>query len=222
MADDRNPAQFHVRNWSQFQHYKDRSPAWIKLHFELLSSEDWVSLDDASRLLAIVCMLLASRNGGYVPNRPAYVKRVAYLDADPDFGPLISCGFLEIPLSDASDPQASASEEQASARLEERRGEEIREEERSAAAPADMAFVGRVIRLNVADFDRWRKAYPNISDMTAELTKADDYYAEHPPKDGKWFFPVSKWLDRANKGASKPDGPTDEETYPPEIYGSLR
>jgi hypothetical protein len=97
-----------IRNWRRFQHYKDRNPPWIKLHFELLSSEDWVMLPDASRLLAVVCMLLASRNGGEVPLNPAYVKKVANLDAEPNFGPLISCGFLQIE-GDASTLLADAS-----------------------------------------------------------------------------------------------------------------
>lgn len=103
-----NVAQLKVRNWEQFQHYKDRNPPWIKLHFALLASEDWVTLDDASKLLAVVCMLIASRNGGMVPNNPAYLKRVAYLDALPNLAPLISCGFLEKELADASTAQADA------------------------------------------------------------------------------------------------------------------
>jgi hypothetical protein len=37
----------------------------------------------------------------------------------------------------------------------------------------------------------------------AELQKADDYYAETPPKDGKWFFPVSRWLARAHNEAAQ-------------------
>lgn len=99
---------YQVRNWKQFQHYKDRNPPWIKLHFALLASEDWVSLDDASKLLAVVCMLVASRNDGKVPNNPAYLKRVAYLDALPDLTPLIECGFLSETLADASTQQADA------------------------------------------------------------------------------------------------------------------
>lgn len=95
---------FTVKNWQRFQHYKDRNPPWIKLHFELLSSETWVMLDDASRVLAVACMLIASRNEGMVPNNPDYVKRVAYLNTKPNFKPLIECGFLENPLADASKP----------------------------------------------------------------------------------------------------------------------
>lgn len=86
---------YRVKNWRQFQHYKDRNPPWIKLHFALLSSQDWVTLDDASRVLAIACMLIASRNDGLIPADPAYIKRVAYLSRTPNFKPLIDCGFLE-------------------------------------------------------------------------------------------------------------------------------
>lgn len=99
------PEYYLVRNWSNFQHYKDRDPPWIKLHFSILSSEDWVTLDDASRVLAIACMLIASRNQGQVPNRPDYIRRVAYLSKDPNFTPLIKCGFLSNPLADASIPE---------------------------------------------------------------------------------------------------------------------
>ncbi len=99
------PAHFAVRNWRRFQHYSKRNPPWIKLHFELLNSRDWVSLDDASRVLAVACMLIASRNNGMVPNNPDYLSRVAYLNQPPDFKPLIVCGFLteiDTLLADAS------------------------------------------------------------------------------------------------------------------------
>jgi hypothetical protein len=91
-----------VKNWDRFQHYKDRNPPWIKLHYELMTSQDWVMLADDSKLLAVVCMMIASRNEGKVPNNPAYVKRVAYLDKLPNFKPLIECGFLEKLQADAS------------------------------------------------------------------------------------------------------------------------
>lgn len=90
--------KYRIRNWSHFQHYKDRNPPWIKLHFELLSSADWVTLADASRVLAVVCMLVASRNEGEIDGSPtglAYLQRVAYLAKAPDLKPLIECGFLE-------------------------------------------------------------------------------------------------------------------------------
>lgn len=87
-----------VRNWRQFQHYKDRNPPWIKLHFSILSSSDWVTLDDACRVLAIACMLIASRSEGEIDGSEAglaYLQRVAYLNELPNLSSLIECGFLE-------------------------------------------------------------------------------------------------------------------------------
>lgn len=131
------PSQYRVRNWTQFQHYRDRNPPWIKLHFALLASEDWVTLDDASKLLAVVCMLVASRNDGMVPNKPAYLKRVAYLDADPDLAPLILCGFLENPLASASIPQAIARPEtETETETEQRR----KQEPDADASPVDQSL----------------------------------------------------------------------------------
>jgi len=85
-----------------------------------------------------------------------------------------------------------------------------------AAAPTDFAFVGRVVRLKSDQFEKWRQAYHQIPDLVAELTKADDYYSEHPPKDGKWFFLVSRWLEKAHEDALKPKRAQDDrdaETY---------
>jgi hypothetical protein len=84
-----------VKSWSKFQHYKDRNPPWIKLHFELLSSRDWVMLDDAGKLLAVACMLIASRDGGFFPHDAEYIRRVSYI-SDVNFKPLIDCGFLQV------------------------------------------------------------------------------------------------------------------------------
>lgn len=89
--------ELEIRNWKKYQHYKDRNPPWIKLHWELLTSMDWVTLDDASRVLAIACMLIASRNEGRIRADSlglSYLERTAHLNAKPNLKPLIDCGFL--------------------------------------------------------------------------------------------------------------------------------
>jgi len=95
----------HVKNWQTYQHYRDRNPPWIKLHYEIMTSSDWVMLADANKLLAVVCMLVASRHEGRVPLDLDYIKRVAYLDKKPDLTPLIKCGFLIV---DSNSKQALA------------------------------------------------------------------------------------------------------------------
>lgn len=90
-------AHYKIANWDTYQHYKQRTPPppWIKLYTSLLSSEAWVSLDDSGRALMVACMLIGSAKGGEIPDNPAYIKRVAYLDKMPDFAPLVAFGFLE-------------------------------------------------------------------------------------------------------------------------------
>lgn len=90
-------------------------------------------------------------------------------------------------------------------------GETLKKEEKEGGAEAqtNFAFVGKIIRLKADQFERWRKSYPGVKDMAAELTKADDYYSEHPIDDGKWFFKVSKWLEKAHKEATAPAPETD-------------
>jgi len=117
-------AEYEINNWWKYQHYKDRCPPWIKLHFELLASEDWVTLSDASRVLAVACMLVASRSGGRIDASTKglrYLERVAYLNSPADLNPLVECGFLNL-LADASTMQADATQEE--------EGEEEKEEEK--------------------------------------------------------------------------------------------
>jgi hypothetical protein len=85
-----------VVNWEQFQHYKHRNPPWIKLYGEMLSSRTWVTLDDSSRVLAFAILMLAARHENKVPMDAAYIKRVAYLNSDPNFSGLVETYFIEI------------------------------------------------------------------------------------------------------------------------------
>lgn len=50
------------KNWAIFQHYKDRSPPWIKLHRDLLINRDFICLPIASKALAPLLWLLASES----------------------------------------------------------------------------------------------------------------------------------------------------------------
>ena len=50
------------KNWTKFQHYKDRNPPWIKLHRDLLNDKEFMRLPLASKGLAPVLWLLASES----------------------------------------------------------------------------------------------------------------------------------------------------------------
>ena len=50
------------KNWESFQHYKDRSPTWIKLHKNLLDDMAFQRLPVGARALAPMLWLLASES----------------------------------------------------------------------------------------------------------------------------------------------------------------
>lgn len=148
---------YRVKNWATFQHYRDRNPPWIKLHFSMLSSQDWVTLDDKARVLAIACMLIASRNEGKIPNNPAYIKRVAYLNTTPDFKPLIQCGFLEVD-SECKQVLADARPE-----TEERQSTETEDRDREQRQRTDRC---------ASVFEHWRSVHGHGSaKLTADRRK---------------------------------------------------
>lgn len=55
-------ARIQVRSWTDFQHYKHRSPPWIKLHKSLLDNYEFQRLQLASKALAPMFWLLASES----------------------------------------------------------------------------------------------------------------------------------------------------------------
>ena len=63
-----------VKDWSRFQHFKDRKPPWIKLYRDLLDDIDWYNLDPAAAKLLIMLWLMASEENGDLPS----VEKIAF------------------------------------------------------------------------------------------------------------------------------------------------
>jgi len=51
-----------IKNWSKHQHFKDRTPPWIKLYREILDDPDWHDLDGDDAKLLIGLWLIASED----------------------------------------------------------------------------------------------------------------------------------------------------------------
>ena len=51
-----------IKNWSKFQHFKDRTPPWIKLHRNILEQRDINSLSDSSFRVLVCVWLLAAED----------------------------------------------------------------------------------------------------------------------------------------------------------------
>lgn len=142
---------YYVRNWRRFQHYKHRNPPWVKLHSEIFTSTDWVALADASKLLMMVCIVVAAKNGGRIPNDAAFLKRIAYLDKSPNLKPLIDCGFLSETLADASDSKQVRTNADPEYRVQSTENRDKKKKEDSMVANATATE---------SRFDEFWKAYP--------------------------------------------------------------
>jgi hypothetical protein len=66
---------FSVKNFEKFQHYKDRSPPWIKLYNELLDDYEFGQLPDATKMHLVAIWLLASRSENKIPHDSAWVAK---------------------------------------------------------------------------------------------------------------------------------------------------
>ena len=86
------------KNWSEYQHYKDRNPPWIKLHRDLLNDRDFMCLPIASKAIAPLLWLLASesKTGEFNANviELAFRLRMTEKEVNDGLNPLISKGFF--------------------------------------------------------------------------------------------------------------------------------
>jgi hypothetical protein len=185
---------YRIKNWSEYQHYKDRCPPWIKLHHAMLTSEIWVMGNDATRALIIASMLLASRNekqDGSFNGDPEYVKRFAYLNTSPNFKPLIDYNFIEL-LQDDSAVLADCD-------TEKRREEAEKEKEkrqsrlRASALPENFAPTD-------SHFELASKEGVNLH---AELEKFTDYHKAKGSAMKDWNAALRTWIRNAAIFAKK-------------------
>lgn len=85
---------FSVKNFEKFQHYKDRSPPWIKLYNELLDDYDFGLLPDASKMHLVAIWLLASRSENKIPFDSGWVERRINATERVDLDLLVKSGFI--------------------------------------------------------------------------------------------------------------------------------
>jgi hypothetical protein len=140
------------KNWDSFQHYKDRSPAWIKLHRGLLDNFEFHRLPVASKALAPMLWLLASEyeNGEITASieEIAFRFRMPIGDLKGAIKPLIDLGFFVASDVLADCKRRACLEEDTNTRKE----EEIEADSRSIADASRPSAVGK--------FEEFWKAYP--------------------------------------------------------------
>ena len=126
---------FGVKNWSRHQHYKDRSPPWIKLYNDLLDDYDFTQLPDVSRAHLIAIWLLASRTNNRLPYDAAWLQ-TATKSTDPiNLDRLTEAGFIVLE-QDCSKPLATRYQDARPEREGEGEGETEQRQKVVAARPS--------------------------------------------------------------------------------------
>ena len=65
-----------IKNWSKFQHFKDRKPPWVKLYRDVLDDLEWHELDPLASKVLVMCWLIASEDDGRLPNTKTLAFRL--------------------------------------------------------------------------------------------------------------------------------------------------
>ena len=183
-----------VRNWERFQHYRDRSPKWIKVYGSLLDDYDFSALDDADKYHLVGIWLLASRLDNKIPADPAWIATKLSATTPVDLAHLrkwlVSLDGTE--LSECveqnrsmllAEPEHVASPEKRERRV---RGREEREDQcPTLAKPEHVASrTGAEPEQSAPDlFDASPHKPPSRSDIIRE--RFARFWAEYPRKTGK-------------------------------------
>ena len=208
-----------VKNWSKFQHYKDRRPPWIKLYPSLLQDYDYSLLSDNSKLTLLHIWMLASLLDNKIPNDPKWVGKQIPISCKVDLESLISLGFLEI-YEEGGSSVASCKQDASNAlasrkhiAIPEREGEEsqIKESEseesqsvghaNGATATTKNSFGiinNQKKELNDQEFLAWLKENYDWIDVDREIKKMTGYYMNRKGP-GLSRRRVVAWLNRCDK-----------------------
>lgn len=220
-----------IRNWDVWQTYRrDRAlPPWIKVHRALMRDANWVELTDAERGQLVAIWMLAADKDGVIPASPALIRKLCFMEQEPNVQGFQDKGFIEkevldvMPTPRRRQPDAEVTPQR---RVEERRGEE--RETADAVAPAEdaYAFKGSFVKgINEADLQCWLESFPTFtrSSMLAELKRCDEYfsgrgYSGTKPKN--WFITASNWVQRTHRRVQEENKPA--RRHSPEMERMLK
>jgi len=197
-----------VKDWHEFQHYRDRSPPWIKLHKYLLDNYEYQCLPVASRALAPMLWLLASESKeGEIDGdlkKIAFRLRVPEKEIMDGLKPLIDAGFIISDSDLIADCYQSA--------MPETEGETEREAEANRGAVKKSRRIKKITLSEFGEWENingqlevWKAAYPHL-DIEQELKKAAAWVISNPEKKKSLYSRfLNNWFSHAEPSNSRPD-----------------
>jgi hypothetical protein len=96
--EEREMSKYRIKGWSEFQHYKDRRPPWIKLHRTLLDNREYHMLSDGAGKALPLIWIMASDFGGELPDDETAAFRLRKDEAEYHavISELVERGFVEV------------------------------------------------------------------------------------------------------------------------------
>jgi hypothetical protein len=85
-----------MKDYARFQHYKDRSPPWIKLYNTLLNDFAFLQMSEAAQINLVKLWLLASRHDNAIPYNLVYITGQLQPKSALDIDELVINGFVSI------------------------------------------------------------------------------------------------------------------------------
>ena len=176
-----------VKNWEQFQQYKDRDPKWIKLHRDLLYDYEFDQLSELNQLHLIKIWLLAAKLNNKIPNDTAWLRRNIGAQSNINIKQLVTAGFLD-PYRNVQDCTEmyleTETEEEAEVEEEEER-DKARTKKRTRL-PANWKPSEKLINY-------LQEKRPDLdADITFENFK--DYYLSHGKLMMDWNLTCMRWI----------------------------
>lgn len=185
-----------VKNWSEFQHYKDRHPPWIKLHRALLDDYEFARLQDASKAHLMLIWLFASSHDGRVPADPKFLQTKLGLDKQPDLEMFVDQGFL-IAEQDASGVLAEGKQEDSDALGLARSREKRREEAEESNKRFEIFWSAYPKRVAKPDaLKAWREAKIQNGDFDRVMSALEAFKASDEWRESKYIPHPAKWLNK--------------------------
>lgn len=212
---------FRVKNFERFQHYKDRSPPWIKLYNELLDDYEFGLLPDATKMHLIAIWLLASRSENKIPFDPKWVAGRINANDPVNLDILLERGFIlldqELQQAEhvAIDPLAEClpREENIEKRKEEREGERARPKIVSMGIGSE---VDPEFQPGAEAIRRAHDQGATDEDIDSELRKFVAHYQRIEGRSANWQASWVKWWENwkphKDKQAAKQRGNPRVET----------
>ena len=195
---------YKIKNWHQFQHFKDRKPPWIKLYRDLLDDVDWHDLDPKAAKNLVMIWLVASEYDGELPDMKtlAFRLRVPENEAKSIVSKL-SHWLIQTDISAISERYQVDSLEIETEKETEREVERKRETKRASRLP-----------------DTWHpRAEDGIDNL--ELAKFRDYWKAVPGQKGvklDWDATWRNWLRTAGKSPTNAKPSVEVRTGPRNVF----